>query len=163
MKYCVLIISLLLESSLTTIVNKSSLFIPLFFITSLVILYPYFKNKKENFYITIIIFGLIYDIAYSNSIFINTLSFIFCGILITVVYNYLNYNIFNSNFINIIVLVFYRIISYILLCIVDYISFDESILLKGIYSSIILNIIYGIVIFMVISFIAKKFNIKKVD
>ncbi len=163
MKYLIIILSFLLESIATNIVNKSSLFIPLFLLTSLVFLYPYFNNKKENFIITTSICGLIYDISFTNSIFINTLSFGICGIIIIKIYNYINNNMFNSSFLNIIILIMYRIISYLLLCIVNYTSFDESILLKGIYSSIIANVIYGIVIYLVTKFIYKKSKIKGIE
>ena len=76
-------------------------------------------------------------------------------------YNYINYNIFSSNLVNIAVIIFYRIISYLFICIIDFVSFDESILFSGIYSSIIFNIIYGVIIYLMCIPISSIFNIKK--
>lgn len=163
MIYIILIISFLLESSFSNITNINSLFTPLFLLTSLVLLYPYFKKSNSNFIIVCVICGLIYDISFSDSVFINTLSFGLSGGLIILGYNYVNYNIYSSNFINLMVIIFYRIVSYILLCIVDYIHFNEMSMIEGIYNSIIVNIIYGILIYIIIDLIAKIFNIKRVE
>ena len=161
MIYSVLIVSFLLEASLSTIVSINSLFAPLFLLTSLTILFPYFKNKKENFFIVCLICGLFYDIAFYNSIFVNTISFAMFSGFVILCYNYINYNIFNSNFLNIFALIFYRIISYLILCIVDFVSFNQNILIKGIYSSILANLIYGVLIYIIINKISKIFKIEK--
>lgn len=163
MVYIVLLFSFLFESVFSNIVNIYSFLTPLFLLTSLTILYPYFKKNKINFVIISIIFGLLYDITFTDSLFINTISFGFCSGLIMLGYNYVNYNIFSSNIINIINIIFYRIISYLLLCIVDVIHFNESILFEGIYNSLLVNIIYGIIIFIIIELISKIFNIKRVE
>ena len=134
MIYIILIFSYLFESAFSNIVPKNSLLIPLFLLTSLTILYPYFKNKNINFVITCIICGFVYDISLTNSLFINTLSFGLVGVLTILIYNYINYNIYSSNILNIIVLIFYRTVSYILLCIIDIIKFNEMSLIEGIYS-----------------------------
>ena len=163
MIYGILIFSFLFESAFSNIITKGSILVPLFLLTSLTILYPYFKNKKMNFVITCVICGFIYDISLTSSLFINTLSFASASGLIILIYNYINYNIYSSNFVNIVILIFYRVISYILLCIVDFINFNEMSLLEGIYGSLIVNIIYGIIIFIIIDLIAKIFNIKRVE
>lgn len=153
----ILIFSILLETSISNIVNLSSIFIPLFCITSLSILYPYFKNK--DFIITTILCGLIYDIVFTHTPFINTLSFSLISIFIILCYNYINYNIINSNIINIVTIIVYQIINYFLLCIVDYIKFNEMNLLKCISSSLILNIVYGIIIYLILKGLKKFLNI----
>lgn len=163
MIYIIIIFSFLFESVFSNIVNIYSFLTPLFLLTSLVILYPYFKNKKINFIIFCIICGLLYDIVFTDSPFINTITFGICSGLIILSYNYVNYNIFSSNIINVINIVFYRIISYLLLCIIDYSNFNELILLEGIYNSIIVNIVYGIILFIVIDLLSKIFNIKRVE
>lgn len=163
MIYIIIIFSFLFESAFSNIVNNHTFLTPLFLITSFSILYPYFKNNKFNFIIATIICGLFYDIALTNSPFINTISFGLCSGLIILLYNYMNYNIFNSNLINIIIIIFYRIVSYFLLCIIDVIKFNEMSLLEGIYNSLIVNIVYGIIIFIIVNLLAKIFNIKRVE
>ena len=163
MIYIIIIFSFLFEATFSNIVNTNSFLIPLFLLTSLSILYPYFKNNKFNFVIVCIICGLFYDISLTNSTFINTISFGFCSGLIIIIYNYMNYNIFNSNFINIINIIFYRIISYLLLCIIDIIKFNEFSLIEGIYNSLLVNVIYGIILFVIVNLLSKIFNIKRVE
>ena len=58
---------------------------------------------------------------------------------------------------NLIIIVIYRTISYSLLVIVGYFSFNKEILLTGVYKSLIVNLVYGIIIYWVF----KKFNFKK--
>ncbi len=161
MKYLVLVISLLLEAIFSNIVSLNSLLIPLFLITSLVIIYPYFCKKNINFFLVCLVSGFLYDLIFADSLFINTLSFSFAGIIIILGYSYVNYSIYSSNILNIIVIILYRIISYLLLCIIGYTTFNENILLSGVSSSLILNIIYGLILYLVIDMISKIFVIKR--
>ncbi len=161
MKYLVLVISLLLEAIFSNIVSLNSLLIPLFLITSLVIIYPYFCKKNINFFLVCLVSGFLYDLIFADSLFINTLSFSFAGIIIILGYSYVNYSIYSSNILNIIIIILYRIISYLLLCIIGYTTFNENILLSGVSSSLILNIIYGLILYLVIDMISKIFVIKR--
>lgn len=163
MIYIIIIISFLFESIFSNIVNNYSILTPLFLITSLSILYPYFKKNKFNFVIVCIICGLFYDIAFTDLPFVNTISFGLCSGLIILGFNYVNYNIYSSNIINILNIVFYRVISYLLLCIIDYVNFNEVFLLEGISHSLLVNIIYGIILFIIVDLLSKIFNIKKYE
>ena len=163
MVYIIIIFSFLFESVFSNIVNSYSFLTPLFLLTSLSILYPYFKNNNINFVIVCIICGLFYDISFTDSLFINTICFGLCSGLIILGYNYVNYNIFSCSFINVINIIFYRIMSYLILCIIDYVNFNGSTLLQGIYNSLIVNIINGIIIFVIVDLLSKIFNIKKVE
>lgn len=163
MVYIILIFSFLFETMFTNIVTIDSFLIPLFLLTSLSILYPYFKKNKLTFFIASVICGFFYDIMVTNSPFINTISFGICSGIIVLSYNYMNYNIVNSNFINVIIIMIYRIVSYLLLFIIDFIKFNRNNLLQGIYNSILVNIIYGVILYIVIDLISKIFNIKRVE
>ena len=163
MLYVILIFSFLFESAFSNVVNNYSFLTPLFLLTSLTVLFPYFKNNKFNFIIVSIICGLLYDISFTNSPFINTISFGISSGFIILGYNYINYNIVNFNFINIIMICVYRIISYLLLCIIGIINFKTVYLFEGIYNSLLVNIVYGIIMFIIVELIAKIFNIKRVE
>lgn len=158
MIYIIIIFSLLLEASISNVVNLYSIFFPLFLITSLSILYPYFKKNNQKFIITSIICGFIYDIVFTHSLFINTLSFGLISLFIIICYNYINYNIISSGFINIITIIVYQTINYFLLCTIDYLKFNEISLLKCISSSIILNVVYGIIIYALLKLFFKKLS-----
>jgi len=152
----ILIISFLLESIFTNIINLDSIFIPLFVITSLTLVYPLLKKKIVNYIIICLILGFLYDVSFSNSSFLNLLCFCILGIITIIYYNYVNYNIYTATIINIIVIIVYRIISYIILLSINYLSFDFLFFLSGIYNSLLINIIYGIIIYMIIKKYSKK-------
>ena len=156
----VIVLSFFLEIVFSNIVSLSSLFIPLFLIVSLVLMYPYFKSKMY-FIIVCAICGLIYDLGFVNTAFINTLCFTFVGLMIMFLHSYINYNLVSTNIVNVIIIIFYRVISYLLLCLTAYTSFHITTLLRGIYTSLIINIIYGIILYLLLELISKKFNIKK--
>ena len=67
------------------------------------------------------------------------------------------------NIVNIIMLITYRIISYVILLSINYIVFNNNVFFRGIYKSLILNIVYGILLYLIIEIIAKRFNKKRVE
>ena len=160
---CILIFSFLFEAMFTNLVGTNSIFIPLFTLTSLVLVYPYFKKKNFNYVLVCLILGIFYDIAFADSVFVNTICFGIMGGLNILIYNYVKYNIYTSNIINIIIIITYRIISYIILLSINFITFNGKILFKGIYSSLFINIAYGIVLYFIIDFLAKILNKKRVE
>lgn len=159
----VLIISFLLEAIFTNLVNTNSFLIPLFTLTSLVMIYPYFNKKNINYILVCLIVGLFYDIVFADSIFVNTVSFGIVGALTMLCYNYVKCNIYSSSIVNLIMLITYRIISYVILLSINYITFNNKVFFRGIYKSLIANIIYGILLYLIIEIIAKKFNKKRVE
>ena len=159
----VLIFSFLFEAMFTNLVSTNSIFIPLFTITALVLIYQYFKKKNFNYIIVCLILGLFYDIAFADSVFVNTICFGIIGGLNILIYNYVKYNIYTSNIINIIIIITYRIISYIILLSINFIAFNNNIFFKGIYNSILINLAYGIILYLVIDVLAKILNKKRVE
>lgn len=159
----VLIFSFLLEAISTNLVNTNSFLIPLFTLTSLVMIYPYFNKKNINYILVCLIIGLFYDIVFADSIFVNTVSFGLVGALTMLCYNYVKCNIYSSSIVNFIMLITYRIISYTILLSINYVTFNNRVFFMGIYKSLIMNIIYGALLYLLIEIIAKKFNKKRVE
>ena len=158
-----IIISFILEGVFSNLVSINSLFLPLFTVTSLTILYPYFNNNQTKFISVCALVGFFYDIIYTDSLFVNTFSFTIVALSIIIIYNYINMNIFNINGLNIVIIIIFKIVSYMILCIVGYLHFKSHILVKGIYSSLMINIIYGIILYIVTDAIGKKLNIRKME
>lgn len=161
MIWVILIVSFLLESTFTNIVSINSCLIPLFSLTSLVLIYPYMKKKKENYIIICLILGLFYDIVFTDSIFVNTMCFGIIGGLVIVCYNYVKFNVYTANIINIIMLITYRIFSYIMLLSINYIAFNSYTFFSGIYNSLLINIVFGIVLYFIMELLDKILNTKK--
>lgn len=158
----IIILSFILEGIVTNLVSKNSLLLPLFTITSLVITYSYFsKEKKYIFILTSTIIGIMYDIAFTNSLFINTFTFTLCSLLIILIDNYIPDSFINKIGVNCIMILSFKIISYFLLFIFGYIKFNYNILIHGLYSSLILNIIYGLILYFICDSLSRKLNIRK--
>lgn len=157
----VLLISFALEGIISNLIQPSFLFIPLFTIVSLSIVYPYFKDYKNQFYIYAIALGLLYDLVYTNIPFFNIFTFLITSFMIGLIYEYITVNKFNLSIISIVIILFYQIIAYILLCLVKYISFNEMTLLTNLYSSLILNVLYAYILYFIVYKLNKKYHIKK--
>ena len=158
-----LIFSFLFEAIFTNLINTNSILIPLFTLTSLILVYPYFRKKDFNYILVCLTVGLFYDIVFSDSVFVNTICFGILGLVNMTCYKFVKYNIYTSNIINLILLITYRIISYIILLSINYITFNNYIFFKGIYSSVLINILYGIILYIIIEFLARIFNKKRVE
>ena len=159
----IFLFSFLFEAAFSNIVNINSFLTPLFLVTSLVLIYPYFNNKNINFLIVCAILGLFYDISFADSVFVNTISFGILGGLIILCYSYVKYNIYTSSIINIIILITYRIISYIILLSINYVTFNNKVFLSGIYNSLLINIMYGVVLYFIVEALARLFNKKRLE
>lgn len=158
-----LIFSFLFEGIFTNLISNNSLLIPMFLVTSLVILYPYFNCNNNKFLLSAGIIGFFYDIIYTDTLFLNTFAFLLTALSIIIIYNYINMNSFNINALNVVIIVIFDIISYILLCIVGYHGFDVDVLIRGIYSSIIANLVYGIILYIVTDKIGNKLKLRKME
>ena len=88
-------ISLILDGILTNYLpflpNNLSLFTPLLTITSLVLIYPFYRKQEKNYYITLFITGIIYDLFYTNLLFFHAVIFLILGVIIKWIYK--NYEI----------------------------------------------------------------------
>ena len=102
----ILLISFTLEGIFSNLLSANSILIPLFTIISFVIVYPYFKNAKNKFYIYAGLIGLLYDIVYTNCPFVNTFTFLITSLMISLIYEYITVSKFNVTLINIIILLF---------------------------------------------------------
>lgn len=150
--YIILGISFILENSWSLIFYKNtSLFLSLFALVTIFSIYPLYKNNKK-YYITSFIYGLIYDIVFTNTIFLNAIIFLFLSFIISKIHKNFNMNVFNTIMLNIGLIVLYRTINYLIIIVVDNLSFNYVLLLKSIYSSLIINIIYV----LILNFIIKK-------
>lgn len=158
------IISFFLESIVSNFIGiDSKILVPLFTLISLIIIYPYFKSNNSAYLKACILIGLFYDFVYTDTLILNAMAFLTIGYFITK-YNYL----FSTNIPNLCIMIplaiiIYRIFVYSILCLSEFISFSWDNLFLSIYSSLVINIIYGILIYLITNYFAKKYQIKKID
>jgi len=153
-----LVISFLLEGIMSNIfpstLSNISYFTTIYIIISFVIIYPYFDNDKK-FFILIFIFGILFDILYTSTIFVNTFIFIIIGIVIKILYNILPGNVFMTNIIS-----YVGIIIYHILMITGYGDYSIILLFNIIIHSIFMTIIYTSISYFIMKFMYNKFDIK---
>lgn len=162
MIYLVLILSFWLDYIFLNVVSNNSIIFPLFTLMSVIIIYSFFKRHKYNKYLTICAgLGILYDVVYADALFLNLGLFLFLGILVKLFFKSFSYNLINSIVIGFLVICFYRLLSYIVLVTSGYLYWSFGLLLKGIYSSLIINLIYIICLYSVLSYINKKHTIQR--
>lgn len=160
----VIISSFFLESICSNYISiNSSLFIPLFSIISLVIIYPYFNNKDLQFLQCCAGVGLAYDLIFTNTLIFNMVIFLGIGVIIKLINFFISNNPLNITLISALSIVFYRLITYIVLCIVGYLNFNFQVLYKSIYSSLLLNVIYAFFVYLLTDYFSRKYKIQKID
>lgn len=143
MTYLILLISFFIDGMISFVFNNNILFNPLFSLMSLIIVFRYYKRRDDlKYLITISLFGLLVDIVYTDTLFLNTGIYLIIGIIIVKYYKFFTYNLLNSIILGLIVVCIYRLLNFLVLSNAGIISFDFNKLLKSIYSSFILNLIY---------------------
>ena len=154
------ILSFFLDSILSKYISPNSLFLPLFTIVSIVIIYPYFNNNNYRYFKYIAILGLLYDITIMNMIFYNFFIFMILGFINIFIKYLLSHRLYINIIITIILIIVYRFINFIFINItVGNVNAFE--LFKSIYSSLILNIIYCTIIYLITEWYSKKHKILK--
>ena len=95
MTIIIMIVSLLLDGIITNylpyIPNHLSLFTPLLTVITIFIITPLYQKKNKQYYVLLFIFGIIYDLFYTNLLFLN--AFLFAGIGFISKYIYKNYEL----------------------------------------------------------------------
>ncbi len=149
-------ISFFLDGILSRYILPNSLFLPLFTIVSLVIIYPYFNNDNFRYFKFIAIIGLLYDITYYNTLFYNFFIFLMLGFIIGLINYLLSNNIYTNILMTVASIVTYRTITFLTIIIFKTHSYSLYELLQSIYRSLILNIIYCLIIYIITEFYSKK-------
>lgn len=153
-KYIIVILSFFLEGALANIFYQNTLFLNLFTLLSLYVIYPFFKNNKKNYYIMTIIIGFIYDLVFMPNFGINLILFSINALLISRICDIFEETFFSSIFTSLLIIISYRLTTYLIFILGSNLNFSIFAFLESIYSSIILNIIY--IVIMYFAFRKKK-------
>lgn len=144
----ILVVSFLLDGTISMLVSTSSLLLPVCTITSFIIIYPFFKNNLVKYLLYLGIVGILYDICYGDIYLLNVIIFCILGLLIKLLDYLFTSNIFTNILKIVILIICYRIISYIVALILGG-SISLSLLFTSIYKSLILNVIYGTLLYAI--------------
>ena len=136
----IIFLSFFLESNLSLFIPINTLFFNICFVFSSLIIISKMVENKNKYYLMVIIISLVYDLICTNRLGFSVLTFLISSFFIK---NIDKLIFSNSDIIKYLsIFVIYRLISYFILIIVGYLPFNYIVLLKSIYSSIILNLVY---------------------
>ena len=153
-------ISLILDGILTNYLpflpNDLSLFTPLLTITSLVLIYPFFRKQEKNYYISLFITGIIYDLFYTNLLFFHAVIFLILGVIIKWIYK--NYEITPIRIIIYIsiIIICYEFLEGFILYIFQIVPVSIEKILYKIKHSLIINLVWGEIIYGILRIYIKK-------
>lgn len=160
----VTVLSFLLEGIVSNIVGITSTWlVPLFSIVSLIIIYPYFNHEEENFLKVCFAVGLFYDLVYTDTLVINACIFTLISFFIRWLNSWMSNHAISVLFITFLTIFVYRILMYLILIVVGFLPFDLNTLVTSITSSLLLNLIYAEVLYLITDFMSKKYRIRKID
>lgn len=163
----IMVLSLLLDGILTNFTSYMqgdlSLFYPMLTLVSLIIIYPFFQKDRKKYLLSAFVLGIIYDLFYTNLFIFNGVIFVIMGLLIIFIYKNIP-----TNFLTIILYAVVVIISYeALTSLIFIISQLETItlidILYKIGHSLILNIIYVELLYLIMKLIPKKYTKLKIN
>lgn len=158
----IILVSLLLDGILTNylpyLVNDLSLFTPLFTLVSISLLYPYYRKKEKEFFIMIFITGIIYDLFYTNLLFIDGLLFLLIAYISKFIYRNYELNYFRLIIYIILMVIIYESSLALIILIFNLVPVTISKLLYKISHSIIINVIYGELIYLILNLLPKKYK-----
>ncbi len=141
---------------------NNSLFSSLIILTSLILLRSIFKDCR-GYYFYCFFVGFLYDYLYTGNYFMNSGMFLIVGFFINYVFLNMRFNIFVSIISIFLSIILYRVFCFLFLFFNGIVGFSFDYLLKSIYCSFLINIIYGILMYYFLYFMCKKFNVKRIN
>lgn len=152
-----LIMSFLLDGIMFSLLQPA---VSLFCLMSLIIIYPYHKTSKE-IYIYALILGILYDIAYTNSLFLNTLLFVGSVYLINKIFKTFTSNLLNTFIVSTLFIILYRLTVFGIYLVLNIAGWNFQNIIKSFANSLIINYIFIIISYGILSFISHKFMKKR--
>lgn len=161
--FIIVVISLFLDvvilNNISFLVGELTIFTPLLTFTSIILIYSLYR-KNKLLYLSICFFvGVIYDFVCTNLLFFNGLIFLLCGLLVIIFYKNIGFGYIKIILIVGILIILYEVIGAVIINILGYYNISISDLFYKISHSLILNLIYGEVVFIILKFSPNKINI----
>ena len=158
----IITISLLLDGILTNylpyLVNDLSLFTPLLTLISISLLYPYYRKKEKYFFLMIFITGIVYDLFYTNLLFFNGLLFLLIAYISKIIYRNYEINYFKLIIYIVLMITIYELVTGLVLFIFNLVPVTFYKIGYKIVHSLILNIIYGEILYYILNNLPKKYK-----
>ena len=147
----IMTISLILESIINLYISSNSYFVPLFSLLSLIFVYKILKHNKKEFLIASIIFGIVYDIVFTNFYTLNGILFLISSLIIYFCFNKFKYNLLNTLIISVILILTYNISLFLIFNLLNYYNYNFDNLIFILKHFFVSNIIYILFVYLIIN------------
>lgn len=138
-------------------------FLTLFTISSLVLIYPLLALSHHRYFQIALIMGLIYDLVYTNTLFLNIILFWLLAVIIKYVYTFFTYHLLNSILLNMFIIIIYQFLIFTILVLLNYISLNFNLWWGRLPYLIIVNNFYFIIMYLMIRKICHKRSLKIIN
>ena len=152
------ILEIILNNFLPYMMGDLSLFTPMFTLISLLLIYPLLKKNIKRYFITAFIMGIIYDLFFTNLLFFNGILFILIAYSIHLLYKYFEFNIINIAIEIVLIIIIYETTTALIILLFNLVPVTTSKLIYKISHSLISNIIYGELLYLIINHLPKKYK-----
>ena len=156
----ILIFSFILDGILTNFLpfmeNKLSLFTPLLTLVSFIIIYPFYRKEENNYFITLFITGIVYDMFYTNLLFFNGVLFVVIGFIISKIHKYIATNTLNIIIETILIITIYELITALCLFTYNVVPITIPEIVYKVTHSLLINIIYVLIIETIVKMLPKR-------
>jgi rod shape-determining protein MreD len=134
-------------------------FRPTFSLVALILIYPMFYKKAYQYYKICLLIGLAYDVIYTNTLMLNMILFPIMGFVAYHLFTYFSNNFIMSIGINCFIILLYHTVTYLILVLINYLTFDTYTFLYNIPGLLLTNTIFYIVVkgLLKISFKKKRY------
>ena len=148
----ILILSFILDGILTNFLPyiELSLFTPLLTLVSIFLIYPFYKKTELRYFVTLIILGILYDLFYTNLLFFYAILFLIIGFITKIIYKNLDINFIKLIIYIIGIIIIYELTTGLIIFIFNLVPITITKILYKITHSILLNVIYAELIYLVL-------------
>ena len=165
--YIIVVISfifdLILSNFLPYMEGDLSFFTPLITIISIFLIVEFFDKEDRKYYITCFVTGLIYDLFFTDLLFLNGFLFLGLGFVSKFIYKNEKVDYIRLIFYLILIVCLYEGSVAFLITIFNIVPVSIDKVIYKISHSIILNVIYGEILFFIINMLPKKFKKKRLN
>ena len=160
--YTLIVISLLLDGIsscfLPYLPNNLSLLTPMLTVVTLFLIYPFYRKQEKKYFLIVFITGLIYDLLYTNLLFFNATLFLIIGIVSKYIYKNYEPNYLNLIIQIVLIITIYELITTLIIIVFNLVPITLTKVLYKISHSLILNILYSEILFLIIAKMPKSYK-----
>lgn len=159
----IILLTTIISFILDSIGSNLKIGLPLFTVISLIISYPYFKKETPNFIRLCGVVGLLYDVVYTDTFFLNMVVFLLIGLIIIYINERMVNNLINVLITTLIVIISYRFFTYIILLLTGYLKITSGLLVVSVQNSLLINLIYITILYLITDYFHRQHHIPKND